>query len=69
MTDFEVAYTNGVLTPYSGDTARYEINPHSGVLTLFDGEGRRFHFSPSGWLSVRDEAPVSVYETRAAKSA
>ena len=68
MTDFEVAYSNGVLTPYSGESARYEINPHSGVLTLFDGDGRRFHFSPAGWLSVRDEAPVSVYETHGAKS-
>ena len=63
MTDFEVAYTNGVLTPYSGEAARYEINPQSGVLTVFDGDGKRFHFSPAGWLSVRDEAPVSLYET------
>ena len=63
MADFEVAYVNDVLTPYSGDAARYEINPQSGVLTVFDGDGQRFHFSPSGWLSVRDEAPVSVYGT------
>ena len=65
MADFEVAYANDVLTPYSGDAARYEINPQSGVLTVFDGDGHRFHFSPAGWLSVRDEAPVSVYETHA----
>ena len=65
MADFEVAYSNDVLTPYSGDAARYEINPQSGVLTVFDGDGQRFHFSPAGWLSVRDEAPVSVYETHA----
>jgi hypothetical protein len=42
MTDFEVAYTSGVLTPYSGDGARYEINPRSRVRTSFDGDGRRF---------------------------
>ena len=46
MADFEVAYANDVLTPYSGDAARYEINPQSGVLTVFDGDGQRFHFSP-----------------------
>jgi hypothetical protein len=63
MTDFEVAHADGDLTPYSGRGARYEINPHSGVLTVFDGDGTRFHYSPMGWLSVRDEAPVSVYET------
>ena len=68
MSDFEVAYSNGVLTTYSGDGARYEINPQSGVLTVFDGDGKRFHFSPAGWLSVRDEAPVSVYETHGGKS-
>lgn len=68
MTDFQVAYANGVLTAYSGDGARYEINPQSGVLTVFDGDGKRFHFSPAGWLSVGDEAPVSVYETHGAKS-
>lgn len=65
MADFEVGYSNDVLTPYSGDAARYEINPQSGVLTVFDGDGQRFHYSPTGWLSVRDEAPVSVYETHA----
>jgi hypothetical protein len=65
MADFEVAYSNDVLTPYSGDAARYEINPQSGVLTVFDGDGQRFHYSPTGWLSVRDEAPVSVYGTHA----
>jgi len=56
MTDFEVVYTNGVLTPYSGDGARYEMNPQSRVLTSFDGDGRRVSLSTSGWLSVRDEA-------------
>lgn len=66
MTDFEVAYSDGVLTSYSGEAARFEINPHSGVLTLFDGAGWRFHFSPAGWLSVRDKAPTSVYETHKA---
>ena len=63
MADFEVAYSTDVLTSYSGDAARYEINPQNGVLTVFDGDGQRFHFSPAGWLSVRDEAPVSVYGT------
>ncbi len=61
MADFEVAYASGVLTTYSGDSCRYEINPQSGVLTVFDGDGQRFHFSPVGWVSVRDEAPDSVY--------
>jgi len=65
MADFEVAYSNDVLTAYSGDAARYEINPQNGVLTVFDGDGQRFHYSPMGWVSVRDEAPVSVYETHA----
>ena len=68
MADFEVAYSNDVLTPYSGVAARYEINPQSGVLIVFDGEGQRFHVSPTGWLSVRDEAPTSVYETHATKT-
>ena len=67
MTDFEVAYASGDKTSYSGDAARYEINPESGVLTVFDDDGQRFHFSPAGWLSVEDQAPVSVYETHAAK--
>ena len=65
MTDFEVAYSDGVRTSYSGDAARYEINPESGVLTVFDDDGQRFHFSPAGWHSVKDQAPVSVYETHA----
>jgi len=67
MADFEVAYSNDVPTLYSGAAARYEINPQSGVLTVFDGDGQRFHFSPAGWLSVRDEAPTSVYETHETK--
>ena len=53
----EVAYSNDVLTPYSGDAARYEINPQSGVLTVFDGDGQRFHFSPAGWDSDDTGAP------------
>ena len=68
MTDFSVAYNNGVVTQYSGDGARYEINPQSGVLTVFDGEGQRLHFSMEGWLSVSDAAPTSVYETHGPKS-
>jgi hypothetical protein len=68
MADFEVAYYNDVLTPYSGDAARYEINPQSGVLTVFDGDGQRFHFSPTGWRSIRDEAPVSLYERHAPRT-
>ena len=67
MTDFEVAYSHGVRTSYAGEAARYEINPESGVLTVFDGDGKRFHFSQAGWLSVRDDAPVSVYESHGAK--
>ena len=63
MTDFSVAYNNGVLTHYAGDGARYEINPQSGVLTVFDGQGKRLHFSMQGWLSVSETAPESVYET------
>ncbi len=62
MADFEVASSNGVMTSYSGEAARYEINPQNAVLTVFDGRGRRFHFSPPGWLSVADDAPASVYE-------
>ena len=65
MTDFSVAYNNGVVTHYSGDGARYEINPQSGVLTVFDGAGKRLHFSMEGWLSVSETAPTSVYETHA----
>ena len=61
MADFSVAYLNGVVTDYSGDAARYEINPQNGVLTVFDGEGQRLHVSMAGWLSVADEAPTSVY--------
>lgn len=68
MADFEVVYSAGVLTSYAGEAARYEINPQSGVLTVFDGDGKRFHFSPAGWLSVRDDAPVSVYESHGSKS-
>ena len=64
MTDFSVAYINGVTEHYSGEAARYEINPQSGVLTVFDSEGKRWHFSPTGWLSVSDAAPTSVYEVR-----
>jgi len=69
MTDFKVVYENDVLTPYSGNGARYEINPQSGVLTVFDGNGSRIHVSPAGWLSVRDAAPVSAYESRGGKPA
>jgi hypothetical protein len=69
MTDFEVVYENDVLMPYSGDGARFEINPQSGVLTVFDGDGNRIHVSPAGWLSVRDEAPDNVYQAHGAKSA
>jgi hypothetical protein len=68
MTDFSVAYKSGDVTRYSGDGARYEINPQSGVLTVFDGEGKRLHFSTAGWLSVSEAAPTSVYETHAPKS-
>lgn len=68
MADFEVAYASGDLTRYSGDACRYEINPQSGVLTVFDAEGQRFHISPGGWLSVRDEAPDSVYGTLAPRN-
>lgn len=55
MADFKVGYTDGVLTPYSGDDARYSINDHNGVLTVFTG-GDRFRFSPAAWLSVQDKA-------------
>ena len=56
MTDFEVVYTNGVLTRYFGDGARYEMNPQSRVLTSFDGDGRRVSspsFSSPVWVAER----------------
>jgi hypothetical protein len=68
MAEFTVAYIKGVVKTYSGDGARYEINPENGVLTVFDGEEKRFHFSPAAWLSVEDEAPVSLYEHRETKT-
>jgi hypothetical protein len=53
MADFTV-WDGDLSMPYSGEAARYEVNPDSGVLTVFDGNGNRKLFSPIGWRSVTE---------------
>lgn len=68
MADFEVAFSNGKVIPYSGERSRYLIDDAQGVLTVYDGKGQRFRFSPSGWVCVQDAEPKSAYETEDLKT-
>lgn len=58
MTDFKVAFANGVVQTYTG---RYLIDDNA-VLTIYTDKDTRLIFSPSGWLSIEENTPTSAYE-------